>query len=114
MTRHDPLRADLIAATIAEYRLRNGYGPTVRELSERCGLASTSAVHHHLLALRKQGRVTWVDGRSRSLSVVGAVGQDTPEALIVDIHNDRGVGSLSPEVQDRLALMFRRLMWAMD
>ncbi len=55
MTRHDAERKrkimDVIAATI---RAR-GYPPSVREIAKAVGLASTSAVHHHLQVLEKEG-----------------------------------------------------------
>ena len=55
MTRHDAERKrkimDVIAATI---RAR-GYPPSVREIAKAVGLASTSAVHHHLLILEREG-----------------------------------------------------------
>jgi repressor LexA len=51
VTRHDAERKrkilDVIAATI---RAR-GYPPSVREIAKAVGLASTSAVHHHLKIL---------------------------------------------------------------
>jgi len=53
VTRHDAERKrkilDVIAATI---RAR-GYPPSVREIAKAVGLASTSAVHHHLQILEK-------------------------------------------------------------
>ena len=56
MTRHDAERKrkilDVIAATI---RAR-GFPPSVREIAKAVGLASTSAVHHHLQILEKEGR----------------------------------------------------------
>jgi SOS-response transcriptional repressor LexA len=55
MTRHDAERKrkilDVIAATI---RAR-GFPPSVREIAKAVGLASTSAVHHHLQILEKEG-----------------------------------------------------------
>ncbi len=55
MTRHDAERRrkilDCIARTVAE----RGYPPSVREIAEAVGLASPSAVHHHLIALERDG-----------------------------------------------------------
>ena len=55
MTRHDADRKlrilDFIAATL---RAR-GYPPSVREIAGAVGLASTSAVHHHLMILEREG-----------------------------------------------------------
>ena len=55
MTKHDAERKlkilDFIAATL---RAR-GYPPSVREIARAVGLASTSAVHHHLQILERDG-----------------------------------------------------------
>ena len=55
MTKHDAERKlkilDFIAATL---RAR-GYPPSVREIARAVGLASTSAVHHHLQILEREG-----------------------------------------------------------
>ena len=55
MTKHDAERKlkilDFIAATL---RAR-GYPPSVREIARAVGLASTSAVHHHLQILVRDG-----------------------------------------------------------
>ena len=55
MTRHDVERrqriVDFIALTVEE----RGYPPSVREIADAVGLASTSAVHHHLIALERDG-----------------------------------------------------------
>ena len=74
MTRHDAERKrkilDVIAATI---RAR-GYPPSVREIAKAVGLASTSAVHHHLQILEREGylergvRTTARRSRARSAS----------------------------------------------
>lgn len=50
-----------------EYR----YAPTVRELASMLGHASPQAVWSTLHRLRKQGRVTWQRGASRTLQALG-------------------------------------------
>lgn len=67
MTHHDADRADRIVEVIAEYRMTHGYGPSVRDIMARVGLASTSAVHHQLDKLRREGRITWEPDTARSL-----------------------------------------------
>jgi len=104
MTRHRADRGAMIVATIADYHATYGYGPTVRELGERVGLASTSAVVYHLTQLRDAGRVTWEPGIARTLAVAGT---DTAAALVKAVHDDGGVGYLSAPVQDRLAAFVR-------
>jgi len=66
MTRHDPNRADHILAVIEDFTLEYGYAPSVREIGERVGLASTSAVHHWLVKLRKDGRLGGDPGHARA------------------------------------------------
>ena len=67
MTRHDAERRtrilDYIAATL---RLR-GYPPSVREIRDAVGLASTSAVHHHLLILERDGYLDRGASQSRAM-----------------------------------------------
>lgn len=55
MTRHDAERRQRILDCIARTVAERGYPPSVREIAEEVGLASTSAVHHHLIALEKDG-----------------------------------------------------------
>ena len=75
MTKHDALRKqriiDYIAATVRE----SGYPPSVREIAKAVGLASTSAVHHHLSALEKEGLLERDATQSRALRL-------TPAALL--------------------------------
>jgi repressor LexA len=67
LTKHDALRKqkiiDYIAATLRE----SGYPPSVREIAAAVGLASTSAVHHHLSALEKEGLLERDATQSRAL-----------------------------------------------
>lgn len=72
MTKHDALRKqriiDYIAATVRE----SGYPPSVREIAAGVGLASTSAVHHHLSALEKDGLLERDATQSRALRLMPA------------------------------------------
>lgn len=52
-----------------------GYPPSIREVMLRAGLKSPSTAMVHLYALRAQGRVSWVEGRNRTLT---ASRQGTP------------------------------------
>ena len=67
MTRHDVDRrqriVDFIALTVEE----RGYPPSVREIADAVGLASTSAVHHHLIALERDGLLERGGKHSRAL-----------------------------------------------
>ncbi|MBI3522229.1 MAG: transcriptional repressor LexA [Chloroflexi bacterium] len=72
MTKQDQQRADRILAYVRDSIARNGYPPSVREIAEAVGLASTSAVHHHLTKLMEAGRLQKKATRSRALSVPGS------------------------------------------
>ena len=67
MTKHDAERKlkilDFIAATL---RAR-GYPPSVREIAKAVGLASTSAVHHHLQILEREGYLERGAAQSRAI-----------------------------------------------
>jgi repressor LexA len=75
VTKHDALRKqriiDYIAATVRE----SGYPPSVREIAAAVGLASTSAVHHHLSTLEREGKLQRDATQSRALRL-------TPAALL--------------------------------
>ena len=75
MTKHDAERKlkilDFIAATL---RAR-GYPPSVREIARAVGLASTSAVHHHLQILEREGYLERGAAQSRAIRL-------TPTAAI--------------------------------
>ncbi len=70
-TRDQP-RGDRILAYIERAIAERGYPPSVREIAAAVGLASTSAVHHHLTRLTKEGRLSRQPARSRALSIPGA------------------------------------------
>ncbi|HEY5488980.1 MAG TPA: transcriptional repressor LexA [Candidatus Limnocylindrales bacterium] len=69
VTKHDAARkqkiVDFIAATVRE----RGYPPTVREIAAAVDLASTSAVHHHLEALEREGLIERGGSHSRAITL---------------------------------------------
>ena len=71
MTKQDQQRADRILAFVRSYAGDHGYPPSVREIAEAVGLASTSAVHHHLTKLEEAGKLHKAATRSRALTVPG-------------------------------------------
>ncbi len=75
MTKHDALRRQRIIEYIATTLRRSGYPPSVREIAAAVGLASTSAVHHHLSALERDGLLERDATQSRALRL-------TPAALL--------------------------------
>ena len=72
MTRHDVERRQRILDCIVRTVEERGYPPSVREIADAVGLASTSAVHHHLLALEKDGLLERGGKHSRALRVTAA------------------------------------------
>src|SRR5687767_15923159 len=67
MTRHDVERRQRIVDFIARTVEERGYPPSVREIADAVGLASTSAVHHHLMALQRDGLLERGNHASRAL-----------------------------------------------
>lgn len=67
MTKHDAARKQKIIDYIAATLRARGYPPSVREIASAVGLASTSAVHHHLSALEKDGYLERGATQSRAL-----------------------------------------------
>jgi len=67
VTKHDALRRQRIIEYIATTVRRSGYPPSVREIAAAVGLASTSAVHHHLSALEREGLLERDATQSRAL-----------------------------------------------
>jgi len=67
VTKHDAARKqkiiDFIAATVRD----RGYPPSVREIAAAVDLASTSAVHHHLQALEREGFIERGASHSRAV-----------------------------------------------
>ncbi|HEY8731831.1 MAG TPA: transcriptional repressor LexA [Candidatus Limnocylindria bacterium] len=83
MTKQDQQRAERILDYIRETIDERGYPPSVREIAEAVGLASTSAVHHHLTKLEKDGRLTKEATRSRALTIPGSHGAKVVNAPII-------------------------------
>jgi repressor LexA len=69
LTRHDAERRQRILDCIARTVRERGYPPSVREIADAVGLASTSAVHHHLIALERDGLLERGTHSSRALRV---------------------------------------------
>ena len=83
MTKQDQRRAERILEFIKETASERGYPPSVREIAEAVGLASTSAVHHHLTKLEREGRLQKAATRSRAITVPESVGGRAVRAPIV-------------------------------
>ncbi|HLZ48706.1 MAG TPA: transcriptional repressor LexA [Candidatus Limnocylindria bacterium] len=83
MTKQDQQRAERILTYIRETVDERGYPPSVREIAEAVGLASTSAVHHHLTKLEKDGRLQKEATRSRALTLPGSHAAKVVNAPII-------------------------------
>jgi len=91
MTKHDAERRQRILDCIARTVEQRGYPPSVREIADDVGLASTSAVHHHLIALERDGLLERATHSSRALRLTRpevsrpvAVGKVTPFRMPVE------------------------------
>jgi len=75
VTKHDAARKQKIIEFIAATVHERGYPPSVREIAVAVDLASTSAVHHHLQALEREGDLERGASHSRAIRL-------TPQASI--------------------------------
>jgi hypothetical protein len=57
-----------IVAFITEYTSKNGYPPTYREIAEGVGIA-LGGLHHHIQILLRQGVLTSVPSKTRTLNL---------------------------------------------
>ena len=69
VTKHDAARKQRIVDYIATTVRQRGYPPSVREIAKAVDLASTSAVHHHLQALEREGLLERGASHSRAIRV---------------------------------------------
>lgn len=58
-----------IFSYIESYIGERGYSPSVREIGKAVGLQSTSTVAFHLRQLRKEKRIEYVEGVSRTITI---------------------------------------------
>lgn len=55
---------------ICDFKCKHGYSPTIRELVEITDYTSTSLVSYALKTLRVKGYIDYVDGKSRTITLV--------------------------------------------
>jgi len=72
VTKHDAARKQRIMEFIALTVRERGYPPSVREIAVAVDLASTSAVHHHLQALEREGFLERGASHSRAIRLTPA------------------------------------------
>jgi repressor LexA len=72
VTKHDAARKQKIVEFIAATIRDRGYPPSVREIAAAVDLASTSAVHHHLQSLEREGYLERGASHSRAIRLTPA------------------------------------------
>ena len=102
MTRHDAARKQKIIEYIAATLRARGYPPSVREIAQAVGLASTSAVHHHLESLEREGYLERGATRSRAIRLTptaalhaGLTSELLPQVGVQDSHLLPVVGEIA-------------------
>lgn len=55
---------------ICDFNKEHGFPPTVREIAEMAGLASSSSAHHYLKQLEEKGYIHRREGSPRAIEVV--------------------------------------------
>ncbi len=93
MTRHDAERKVKILDYIAATLRARGFPPSVREIARAVGLASTSAVHHHLQILEREGYLERGAAQSRAIRLtptaalrLGLTSELVPQSSAGDSH----------------------------
>jgi len=93
VTKHDAERKRRILEFVAATLRDHGYPPSVREIAEAVGLASTSAVHHHLRALEHEGYLERGASQSRALRLtptagimLGLASELVPQSIAAEAH----------------------------
>ena len=93
MTKHDAERKRKILDFIAATLRTRGYPPSVREIAAAVDLASTSAVHHHLMMLEREGYLERGAAQSRAIRLtplaalrLGLSGELVPQATATEAH----------------------------
>ncbi len=93
MTKHDADRKVKILDFIAATLRTRGVPPSVREIARAVGLASTSAVHHHLQILEREGYLDRREAEARAIRLtpkaaleLGLSSELTPQSTATEAH----------------------------
>ena len=100
MTKHDAARKQRIVDFITSTVRQRGYPPSVREIAKAVDLASTSAVHHHLQALEREGYLERGASHSRAIRVTpaAALRSGMPNSLMPQLSADSHVYPVIGEI----------------
>lgn len=63
---------------------KNGYPPTLREIGDHMGIASTNGVNDHLNALERKGFIKREDMKSRAIKITNQEKVDQLEKSLAD------------------------------
>ena len=61
----------IILDCIKEFIEENGYSPSIRDICKMSGRTSPATIHSYLKILKRKGYINYIDGLSRSITVVG-------------------------------------------
>jgi repressor LexA len=93
VTRHDADRKLKILHHIAGTLRARGYPPSVREIARAVGLSSTSAVHHHLQVLEREGFLERGASEARAIRLtptaaiqLGMAHELVPQSITAEAH----------------------------
>src|ERR671938_620537 len=102
VTKHDAERKVKIIDFIAATLRARGYPPSVREIARAVGLASTSAVHHHLQILEREGYLERGAAQSRAIRLtptaalhLGLSAELMPQSALSEAHLLPVVGEIA-------------------
>ena len=102
VTKHDADRKVRILDFIAATLRARGFPPSVREIAKAVGLASTSAVHHHLLILEREGYLERGAAQSRAIRLtpyaairLGLAAELVPQSVTMEAHVLPVVGEIA-------------------
>ena len=63
-----PKQREVLEALMVFIR-ENGYPPSIQQLCERCGVSSTSTIHHHVSRLKEKGFIDWNPAEKRAITI---------------------------------------------
>jgi repressor LexA len=102
LTKHDAARKQRIITYIAVTSRQRGYPPSVREIAAAVDLASTSAVHHHLQALEREGILERGASTSRAIRLTprgsmlaGSGNGSAPNITAIESHSLPVIGEIA-------------------
>ena len=102
VTKHDAERKTKILHHIAGTLRARGFPPSVREIARAVGLNSTSAVHHHLQILEREGYLERGAAQSRAIRLtphaainLGLASELVPQSVANDAHVIPVIGEIA-------------------